>query len=100
MAVSAIDLIEKPQATKAWWFLFRALREKGHEIVVLPFLGRPVESPRWRSRDNPSKLISSTLHTGWRGRSQSARTTAFYAKHTKRIIFLLRFTISTAYHES
>ncbi|OLD44410.1 hypothetical protein AUI51_02380 [archaeon 13_1_40CM_2_52_4] len=100
MAVSAIDLIEKPQATKAWWFLFRALSEKGHEIVVLPFLGRPVDSPWWRSRDNPSKLISSILYSGWRGRSKSARTKAFYARHYRRIIFLPRFIISRRWRES
>src|SRR5207247_6374674 len=95
MAVSAIDLSEKPQATKAWWFLFRALSEKGHELVVLPFLGRPVESPWWKSLDNPSRLISSLLYSGWRGRSKSARTKAFYTKQYKRIIFLPRFITSS-----
>src|SRR5207247_10308670 len=100
MAVSAIDLSEKPQATKAWWFLFRALSEKGHELVVLPFLGRPVESPWWKSLDNPSRLISSLLYSGWRGRSKSARTKAFYTKHYKRIIFLPRFITSRRWRES
>ncbi len=100
MAVSAIDLSEKPQATKAWWFLFRALSEKGHELVVLPFLGRPVESPWWKSLDNPSRLISSILYSGWRGRSKSAHTKAFYAKHYKRIIFLPRFITSRRWRES
>src|SRR6266480_3513610 len=99
MAVSAIDLSEKPQATKAWWFLFRALSEKGHELVVLPFLGRPVESPWWKSLDNPSRLISSILYSGWRGRSKSAHTKAFYAKHYKRIIFLPRFITSRRWRE-
>lgn len=51
--VSAIDLKHKLGCTPSWWQLLKALREIGNEVVVIPYLGRAVESLWWRTRDNP-----------------------------------------------
>ena len=51
--VSTIDLQEGMGCTPAWWQLHKALHETGHELIVTPYLGRAVESPWWRTRENP-----------------------------------------------
>ena len=50
---STIDLKNKLGCTPAWWQLLKALYEIGHEVIVVPYLGRPVESLWWRTYDNP-----------------------------------------------
>jgi len=94
MAVSAIDMAEKPAATKSWWCLFKALSEMGHEIIVLPFLGKAIESPWWHSLDNPSRVMSSLLYSQWRGRSKSSRTKRLYTKYHRAFTYLPGFVIS------
>jgi len=95
MAVSAIDMAEKPAATKSWWCLFKALSEMGHEIIVLPFLGKAIETPWWHSLDNPSRVMSSLLYSQWRGRSKSSRTKALYGKYYRALTSLPSFVISS-----
>jgi Glycosyl transferases group 1 len=100
MGVSAIDIAEKPTDTNCWWFLFRALSEMGHEIIVVPFLGRPVSSPWWRSLDNPSRTVSSILYSGWRGAAGSKRAKSFYAKHHGIIQYVPRLITSRRWKSS
>jgi hypothetical protein len=52
--VSAIDLVEPPRATLYWWQLFKNMSEAGVEIIVVPFLGRDVETPWWKCYSNPA----------------------------------------------
>jgi len=50
---STIDLKYRMGATPFWWQLFKALHEVGNEVIVIPYLGHPVESPWWRTYPNP-----------------------------------------------
>lgn len=50
---SAIDLRHKLGCTPAWWQLLKALRETGNDVIVIPYLGKGVESLWWRTYDNP-----------------------------------------------
>jgi len=77
-AVPAIDLREKPTATTAWWGLFRALSEAGHQMLVLPFLGKAVDSPWWRCLDNPSRRFSAILYSEARRASDFAFIKSIY----------------------
>jgi len=56
--VSTIDLKNKLGCTPAWWQLLKALYETGHEVVVVPYLGDPVESLWWRTYQNPCERES------------------------------------------
>jgi hypothetical protein len=56
--VSTIDLKYRLGCTPAWWQLFKAMYELGHEVVVVPYLGAPVESLWWRTYENPCELES------------------------------------------
>lgn len=39
--------------TPAWWQLLKALNEIGNDLIVIPYLGDPIESLWWRSYPNP-----------------------------------------------
>jgi len=51
--VSTLDLKFRLGCTPFWWQLFKALYEKENELVVVPYLGRTIESPWWESYENP-----------------------------------------------
>ncbi|MFB0562637.1 MAG: glycosyltransferase [Candidatus Lokiarchaeia archaeon] len=51
--VSTIDLKYRLGCTPSWWQLLKALHEIGNEIIVIPYLGKPVESLWWRIYENP-----------------------------------------------
>lgn len=53
IACSTLDLKYKLGCTPSWWQLFKALHEIGHEVIVVPYLGDPVESLWWRTYPNP-----------------------------------------------
>src|SRR5436309_1598765 len=53
---SAVDLDFRYGCTPAWWQLWKGLYEEGVDLVVTPYRGRPVESPRWRTAPNPTYL--------------------------------------------
>lgn len=55
---STIDLKYRLGCTPSWWQLLKALHETGNEVIVLPYLGGPVESLWWRTYDNPCKYES------------------------------------------
>lgn len=55
---STIDLKYRLGCTPAWWQLLKALHETGNEVIVLPYLGAPVESLWWRTYPNSCKYES------------------------------------------
>jgi len=51
--VSTIDLKMNLGCTPSWWQLFKAMYQCGHEVIVVPYLGRAIDSLWWRSYKNP-----------------------------------------------
>jgi spore maturation protein CgeB len=77
--VSTIDLKNKLGCTPAWWQLLKALYEIGHEVILVPYLGHPVESLWWRTYQNPcereSLIYNAYLESRKKaGKSPSAKT--------------------------
>lgn len=52
--VGTIDLSLKNGCTPAWWQLFSALHQQGHELTVIPYVGREIHSLWWSTYKNPS----------------------------------------------
>jgi glycosyltransferase involved in cell wall biosynthesis len=50
---SAVDLDFRYGCTPAWWQLWKGLYEAGCDLIVTPYRGRAVESPWWRTYENP-----------------------------------------------
>jgi spore maturation protein CgeB len=50
---SAIDLDYRYGCTPAWWQLWKGLYEAGVDLIVTPYRGRALESPWWRTYENP-----------------------------------------------
>ena len=50
---STIDLKYRLGCTPSWWQLLKALHEIGNEVIVIPYLGKPIESLWWRTYENP-----------------------------------------------
>src|SRR3954468_9691828 len=50
---SAVDLDFRYGCTPAWWQLWKGMYEAGVDLTVTPYRGRPVESPWWRTAENP-----------------------------------------------
>jgi hypothetical protein len=76
---STIDLKNKLGCTPAWWQLLKALYEIGHEVIAVPYLGHAIESPWWRTYENPcaeeSMLYNRYLEARKKaGREPAART--------------------------
>ncbi len=61
--VSTLDLKFRLGCTPAWWQLFKALHETGNEVIVTPYLGKPVESLWWRTYPNPCSWESTTFNS-------------------------------------
>lgn len=55
---STIDLKHRLGCTPSWWQLLKALRDLGHEIISIPYLGKPVETLWWRTYENPCAMES------------------------------------------
>ncbi len=77
--ISTLDLKLKIGCVPAWWQLLKALHETGNEVIVTPYLGRPVESLWWRTYPNPNALESTIFNRflDWRkkrGVSPSKKT--------------------------
>jgi glycosyltransferase involved in cell wall biosynthesis len=68
--VSTIDLKNKLGCTPAWWQLLKALYEIGNEIIVIPYLGNPVESLWWQTYDNPCSKESIIYNSYLEGRKR------------------------------
>jgi len=54
--VSTIDLRYRMGCTPAWWQLLKALYETENEIIVVPYLGRDIETVWWRTYPNPWRM--------------------------------------------
>jgi hypothetical protein len=50
---SAVDLDFRYGCTPAWWQLWKGLYEAGCDLIVTPYRGRALESPWWRTYENP-----------------------------------------------
>ena len=50
---STIDLKYRLGCTPSWWQLLKAIHEIGNEVIVIPYLGKPIESLWWRTYENP-----------------------------------------------
>src|SRR5438874_12320765 len=50
---SASELDFRYGCTPAWWQLWKGLYEAGADLIVTTYRGRAVESPWWRTVDNP-----------------------------------------------
>ena len=61
--VSTLDLKFRLGCTPAWWQLLKALHETGNEVIVTPYLGKPVESLWWRTYPNPCSWESTTFNS-------------------------------------
>jgi hypothetical protein len=62
VVASALDLNLRLGCTPSWWQLFKALAELGHELVVTPYIGDPVDSLWWRTTRNPTNLESKVMN--------------------------------------
>lgn len=81
---STLDLKYRLGCTPAWWQLLKAFHETGNEVVAIPYLGDPVESPWWRTYENPcsweSKLFNSVLEWTDSGFARSGRVSGKLSK--------------------
>ncbi len=59
---STLNLTHRLGCTPQWWQLLKAFREQGHEVIAIPYLGDPVESPWWRTHENPLSLESKIMN--------------------------------------
>jgi spore maturation protein CgeB len=50
---SATELGFRYGCTPAWWQLWKGLYEAGVDLIVTPYRGRAIESPWWRTYENP-----------------------------------------------
>jgi len=71
---STIDLKNKLGCTPAWWQLLKALYETGNEVIVIPYLGNPIESLWWRTYDNPCSMESIIYNSYLEGRKKSGKS--------------------------
>ena len=55
---STMDLRYRLGCTPAWWQLWKALHETGHEVIVTPYLGDPVDALWRRTYPNPCRTES------------------------------------------
>jgi len=53
-----IDLKYRKGITPTSWQLFKALHETGNEVIIIPYLGEPIESLWWRTYPNPCTVES------------------------------------------
>jgi spore maturation protein CgeB len=65
---STLDLQFRLGCTPAWWQLFKALYETGNEVIVIPYLGKPINSLWWRTYENPCyrESVSYNAFLEWR----------------------------------
>ena len=51
--VSSVDLTYRYGCTPAWWQLWKGMYDAGVDLIVTPYRGRAIESPWWRTYENP-----------------------------------------------
>lgn len=86
---STIDLKHKLGCTPSWWQLLKAFRELGHDLIVIPYLGKSIETLWWRTYENPcaveSLVYNSYLESKIR-RGKSPSKDDLYTPITSRLI--------------
>ncbi len=90
---STIDLQYKLGCTPSWWQLFKALYEIGNDVIVIPYLGDPVESLWWRTYPNPCSW-QSKIYNAYLDRKQqqgqlpnyTARTDSFTNRFAEKYV--------------
>lgn len=73
---STIDLKYRLGCTPSWWQLLKALHEIGNEIIVIPYLGKPVESLWWKTYDNPSSRESVIFNSYLESKKKRGKATS------------------------
>ncbi len=71
---STIDLKYKLACTPSWWQLLKALKEIGNELIVIPYLGKAIETPWWRTYDNPCNLESRLYNSYLESKKRSGKS--------------------------
>ncbi|RKX53253.1 MAG: hypothetical protein DRP50_06140 [Thermotoga sp.] len=84
---STIDLKYRLGCTPSWWQLFKALHETGNEVIVVPYLGDPVESLWWRTYSNPCSWESKIFNTYLEQKKKRGKL----PKHNKKNTILDKF---------
>lgn len=79
--VSAIDLALR-QAVPSWWQLFKGLYEVGTDLVVIPYIGKSIESLWWRCYNNPCELQSRLVNRLVRYRINTSSSSSKNVKNT------------------
>jgi spore maturation protein CgeB len=51
---ATLDLSKPYGSTPALWQLFKGFYEEGHELLIIPYHGHPIDSIWWRSLQNPN----------------------------------------------
>jgi hypothetical protein len=98
--VSALDLKEAPAGTMVWWQLLKGLNQLGTQIIAVPFIGRPIDTPWWRCYSNPAESFSRNLYFLSR-RLSSIRTakTAYNIKQGNLMIRVLNAILVRSWHK-
>ena len=66
----------------------------GHEVTVVPFLGRPIKSLWWQTGNNPSRRLSKIVYSRGREFSKSPWVKSLYANHYGSLIRIPQLVIS------
>lgn len=56
--VSDLNLSHHLGTTPAWWGLLKGLHTVGNEVIATSYLGKPIESPWWKTYHNPCSIES------------------------------------------
>jgi spore maturation protein CgeB len=93
---SAVDVGFRYGCTPAWWQLWKALAEEGVDLIVTAYRGHAVDSPWWRTAENPLYREAEAFAAG-RGLLARMRQDEFVrrSEHDPRDTFTDRFVRAT-----
>lgn len=81
-----IDIKYRKGVTPTAWQLFKALDEAGNEVIVIPYLGEPIESLWWRTYPNPCSIESKLYFSFINQRAKSIGNKGIFPNISKTII--------------
>lgn len=87
---STLELNYKLGSTPSWWQLLKALYEINNEVIVIPYLGDPVESLWWRTYPNPCSRESRFYNWYLESKKKKGALSQYNAKEET---FFKRFAI-------
>jgi glycosyltransferase involved in cell wall biosynthesis len=70
--VSTLDLSKPFGATPWLWQLFKAFYELGHELLIIPYHGRKIETIWWQAYPNPNYLKGELVQRFLKGKMRSS----------------------------